>query len=561
MKRVVICLLVLAFVPAMLSAFTYEGSKPTADLFDADITLGVTANDTVVLDSNHVWILKDGVFVDSGMTLVIEPGTIIKGEGGTGTDSKFLCVARGGKIHAEGTPTKPIIFTGVGDDIDDPYDVVFGTNGLWGGLLVLGKSYVNTGTGSDGTNQIEGIDSEEPRGNYGGGLTPDSLDNSGVIKYVSIRHGGTEIGSANEINGLTLGAVGAGTTIEYVEVYNNYDDGVEWFGGTVNTSHMVVAFCGDDAYDYDEGFRGNHQFWFVIQDPNNANRCGEHDGATGDEQGVPFSEPIIYNATYIGAGIGAAADNDHALKIRDNAGGHYNNSIITEITGDATDIEGKCDPAVQDSRDRLDAGDLTLEHMVLFGFGDGTSPDDIFPPFKYDCDGDDLTPPDSIVYFARDYMIDPANNNTWDVDPLIKNTERAEASLALDPRLDPASPANVAGNPEPADPFYTDVSYKGAFPAHDPMVDGYFDGLWVKDWTNLWQRGHLVALCGDANNDGGVNVSDAVWTINFVFVTGSPAPFPFANGDTNCDGQVNVSDAVWTINFVFVAGSPAPCDC
>lgn len=256
MKRAILALFVIVMLPAVLLSQTTEAGKPTMDLFDADINTG----DVVTLDSNHVWILKDGVFVDSGAVLNIEPGTIIKGEGGTGEDSKYLCVARGGQIFANGTEDKPIIFTGSTDNVDDPYDIAYGTNGLWGGVIILGRSFCNTPTGVE---QIEGIPTTEPRGEYGGGLAPDSLDNSGVFRYVSIRHGGTEIGAANEINGLTMGAVGAGTVIEYIEVYNNYDDGFEWFGGTVNTKYLVSAFNGDDAFDYDEGFRGYHQFWFV----------------------------------------------------------------------------------------------------------------------------------------------------------------------------------------------------------------------------------------------------------------------------------------------------------
>jgi len=210
------------FVPVMILAngMTTDRGKPTIAVFDADISLA--AGGTYHMTNNNNYLLKEGVFVDSGCTLIIDSGTVIKGEPGVAENSKFLCIARGGKIFANGTRNYPIIFTGSVDSVWNPVDIPFFTNSLWGGLLVLGKSTLNT---TDGTGQIEGIVSTEPRGAYGGGSTPDSMDNSGVIRYVSIRHGGTEIGSANEINGLTMGAVGAGTTIEYVEVFNNYDDG------------------------------------------------------------------------------------------------------------------------------------------------------------------------------------------------------------------------------------------------------------------------------------------------------------------------------------------------
>jgi hypothetical protein len=115
-----------------------------------------------------------------------------------------------------------------------------------------------------------------------------------------------QLSTDNEINGLTLGGVGSGTEIDYVEVFANLDDGIEWFGGTVDVKNATVAFCGDDAFDYDQGWRGRGQFWFAIQAPNTSTgRSGEHDGATPDNV-APFSQPTIYNATYIGIGENGA---------------------------------------------------------------------------------------------------------------------------------------------------------------------------------------------------------------------------------------------------------------
>ena len=149
-------------------------------------------------------------------------------------------MARGGKIYAQGTAEKPIIFTALSDDLSDATDLGQADKGLWGGLIVLGKSTLNSPSANavDGviTDNIEGIPVTEPRGQFGGS---DEGDDSGVIRYVSIRHGGSVIGADNKINGLTLGAVGPGTTIEYVEVFANKDDGIEFFGGTVNTRYMV----------------------------------------------------------------------------------------------------------------------------------------------------------------------------------------------------------------------------------------------------------------------------------------------------------------------------------
>lgn len=206
--------------------------------------------------SDKIYILDRKVVVQEGITLTIEPGTIIKGRAGQGSLSSALIVARGGKIMAEGTPTKPIIFTSESDNIT--CGQTEGTNldennrGLWGGLLVLGKAPCSL-SGDVEEVQIEGIPADDTFGLYGG---TDAADNSGVIKYVSIRHGGTLIGEGNEINGLTLGGVGSGTTIDHIEVVGNVDDGIEFFGGTVNVTNALVWAVGDDALDIDQAYSG-----------------------------------------------------------------------------------------------------------------------------------------------------------------------------------------------------------------------------------------------------------------------------------------------------------------
>src|SRR5690606_29438961 len=124
--------------------------------------------------------------------------------------------------------------------------------GLWGGIIMLGRAPISV-SGDQETGQIEGIPANEPYGQYGGTI-PD--DNSGSLQYVSIRHGGVSIGSDNEINGLTLGGVRTGTTIRNIEVAANLADGIEWFGGTVNASNLLVWAQGDDALDVDQAYSG-----------------------------------------------------------------------------------------------------------------------------------------------------------------------------------------------------------------------------------------------------------------------------------------------------------------
>jgi hypothetical protein len=235
------------------------------------VTENITKNTTWYSDT--VYQLAGRITVTEGSILTIEPGTIVKGEAGTGANATALLIARGGKIIAEGTPQLPIIFTSVADEIT-PELVEQGQfqspnldptiNGLWGGVIVLGNSKISPKPGASGELlevQIEGIPTSDVNGLYGGN---DDTDNSGVLKYVSIRHGGTNIGSGNEINGLTLGGVGSGTVIEHIEVVANQDDGVEWFGGTVNAKNVVVWNAGDDGLDTDQSWGGTCDNFVVI---------------------------------------------------------------------------------------------------------------------------------------------------------------------------------------------------------------------------------------------------------------------------------------------------------
>lgn len=253
----------------------------------------ITANETWI--SSNIYVLAGKVVVDDGVTLTIEPGTIVKGQKGTGSLASALIVARGGKIMAEGTQEKPIIFTSIDDNIEVGQQA--GTNldennnGLWGGVLILG--YAKGSFKGDVTEvQIEGIPAGDTFGLYGG---DDDDDDSGIFKYVSIRHGGALIGEGNEINGLTLGAVGRNTVIDNVEVVANFDDGVEFFGGTVNASNLVVWAQGDDGLDVDQGYAGTVTNSLVILGET-SDHAFEIDGPEGAYQ----AQFTISNTTIIG---------------------------------------------------------------------------------------------------------------------------------------------------------------------------------------------------------------------------------------------------------------------
>lgn len=251
-----------------------EGSAP-----EVSVDANISANTTWYADS--IYILNTRVTVLDGVTLTIEAGTIIKGNSSlSGANAAVLMIARGGKIMAEGTADAPIIMTSTDDDIQPGY--LSGTtlddtdNQKWGGLVILGKAPVSTSTDDP---QIEGVDASDTNGQYGG---DDADDNSGIIQYVSLRYGGAEIAEGNEINGLTLGGVGAGTTIDHVEVYANFDDAVEFFGGTVNVSNFLAYTVGDDGVDIDQNYAGTVSN-FLVYIGSTSDEAMEVDGREGTD--------------------------------------------------------------------------------------------------------------------------------------------------------------------------------------------------------------------------------------------------------------------------------------
>ncbi len=453
--KIFIVLILLIF--SLMWSCNKNGTDPNEEMKDTEYTTldenRVLIKDygkgtgTITWTSDKTWILDGFVFVNDGQTLTIEAGTVIKGRSGTGANASALIIAQGGKIKAEGSAEKPIIFTAEADDLSEP---LHGRRGLWGGLILLGKARINTALKRG---HIEGIPEDEKRGAYGG---DDDNDNSGVLKYVSIRHGGTEIGQGNEINGLTLGAVGNGTEIDYIEVVYNKDDGYEWFGGTVMCKHLVSAFNGDDSFDYDEGFRGKGQFWFSLQANDAGDRAGEHDGGTEPEDGKPFAIPTIANVTYIGSGANSSNIDNLTFKIRDNAGSKYYNSIFYDFPKGALDIEETEAAGDEDSRKRLDSGDIDFRNNLWYSFGKGN---------------------DASALCKHDYeqiIFSDQNRRNQIVDPQFANISPDRLSN-VDPR--PAAADVINNLYHISDSDFANTNYKGAF---DPNGD-----LWIKGWTFL----------------------------------------------------------------------------
>ncbi|WP_414662524.1 hypothetical protein [Horticoccus sp. 23ND18S-11] len=456
-------------------------SAPAA-LLAADVAVNANITSSRTWTKANTYILDGRVFVTDGVTLTIEPGTVIKGKVRAAQDASALVIARGGKINASGTASEPIIFTAEADNLNG--NLGQNDRGLWGGVVLLGRARINTASGQG---NIEGIPTTEPLGLYGG---TDDADSSGTFRYVSIRHAGSLLGPNNELNGLTMGAVGSGTTIEYVEVFANADDGFEWFGGTVNCKYLVSAFNDDDGFDWDEGFRGKLQFLFLIQDPSVGNQAFESDGGTTPEDGTPYALPQVYNVTAIGSG--ATATNTLSLGpiFRDNTGGRIFNSIFHDFRGYAFRIETETAQA-QDSAKRLAAGDITIANNLFGTFGAGTTDAQLFLSPNATAGG--AAP---ATNYTAEHIRAAAQANRVNTDPLFVAIDRTKGGL-LDPRLRAGSPALQLAATPPNDGFFTPASYLGAFTT---------SGNWAYAWTKLGRDGYFSPASALSDTGGGSTV-------------------------------------------------------
>ncbi len=441
----------------LLLSFIFLGNlNGQITITDADLT----GSSNVTWTNDQEYLLDGYVFLEANGKLTIEAGTVIKGIASpTNEDNaSALIITKGAQIFAEGTSTEPIIFTSELDDVSISTELNNQNKGLWGGVIILGNGIVGV---NGGTENIEGIPSTEGRAEYGG---DDNTDNSGVIKYVSIRHAGTALEANNEINGLTLGGVGSGTEIDFIEVYANKDDGIEWFGGAVAVKHAVVSFCGDDSFDFDQAWDGKGQYWFSLQDEL-SNRAGEWDGSE-ESNLMPVTSLKLSNATFIGAGnVTENEDGNDAMRIRDAAAASVYNSLIIDFANGAIVADDDFDG---DSYDRLVAGDMEFSNNVFYTFGDGDEFEQIM-----DTDGADPTVLLNILE-ANECVI---------ADPIIGGISR-EADGGLDPRTS-SYLTNFQAAFSLEDDFFDDVDYIGAFSNSTN---------WAKGWTALDEYGYFGDL-------------------------------------------------------------------
>jgi len=458
------------------TALDHYGYLPTFDGVTDTITVSGTTGDATWTNDN-VYTLEGSVRVDNGDSLFIQAGTVVLADTGAQEAASALIVERDGYLEALGTAECPVIFSSVLDDVNDPEDLLDKqARGLWGGIIMCGDA--STNTANNGNEQVEGIPSTLPMsvGTFGGN---EDNDNSGILRYVSIRHTGVALASNNEIQGLTLAGVGDGTTIDYVESYASDDDGIEIFGGTVNMTNISIAFAADDMLDLDQGYRGKIQNLFIIQAASFGDRIGEWDGADTPGDGTPFSGWVVYNATMIGNR--PAGTNNRMITYRANGAGQVWNSIMIE-QGRGVDVEIVPEALVStNSFERFEDGSLALANNIFFGVGDST-PEGIFNvnPVAGAWMDSAATVSAAEAAFEASFA---ANNNVI-VDPKISSLSYTDDG-GLDPRFAGFEVTqNVA---TPTDPFFTALDYKGAFGR------GVND-VWIKGWTALDHYGYLGTI-------------------------------------------------------------------
>ena len=288
-----------------------EAALSAADALSNPTVVRVGTGGVTYISSNttwtndKIWLMDGKIVVEDGATLTVEAGTIVKAAAGTGANATVLIVAKGAKIEAVGTAEKPIIFTDANDQIvyangsTSPNRSVT-DKGLWGSVIILGNGIVGA---ANGEANIEGVVSGYEFTKYGGS---NNAENSGTLKYVSIRHTGTAVSPGNELQGLTMGGVGSGTVIENIELIGSEDDGIEIFGGAVNVTNIVIANFDDDGIDLDQAYDGTISNAVVIMAPG-SDTVFEIDG-TEEPNDAILGEYTVKNVTAYGRSDAAKFD-------------------------------------------------------------------------------------------------------------------------------------------------------------------------------------------------------------------------------------------------------------
>lgn len=488
----------------------------------------LTANNTI-LDCSKLWILDKKIFVDANKTLEIEPGTVIKGRKYSTPDSATcLIVSRGGKLIADGTEDCPIVFTAEADPMNGTY--ALSNRGQWGGVVLAGRATNNltlaangpyvAGSGSgklavaNGLGYFEGFATTDSRMYFGADLTGgesfDDNDNSGILRYVSVRHAGAILTVGGEINGISLGSVGRGTTIEHVDVISSADDGMEFWGGTVNVKYVSYLFGNDDNFDWDDGYSGKAQFVFALQTDTagaspDADNGFEMDADDQKSNLLPRSHPVIFNVTMIGNRKRTlTSDNSGlaAIEAKELTEGEISNSIFANfrygmniikslgtrvnVNGEAWDnwansggngsqsLKIKCNTFVNC------VAPFAIDKNAAGGFGSTT---------------------DTAQFYTTDMNVATASVSGFDYAWSVNDATNVVAHK-IDVMPNPA--LSVTGCPvTPTDGFFSPAPYRGAFASTG------------QNWLSNWSYASMLGATGgtapcptDINQDGITNNAD-----------------------------------------------------
>ena len=424
-----------------------------------EVKADITGNTTWSADK--IYLLKGIVNVTSGATLTIQAGTLIKGD-------KFLkgtlVINRGGKIEAVGTVEKPIVFTS--NQAPGTRDA-----GDWGGIVLLGKAPNNQGSNQG----IEGIPTDASgKASYGG---TDAADNSGTLKYVRIEYAGVPLSPDNELNGLTLGSVGSGTTLDYIQVTRSGDDSFEWFGGTVNAKHILAIGGLDDDFDADFGYSGKVQFalsqrYATLADVSGSNGIETDNDGSGTEK-APQTNAVFSNVTVLGplssaSTSGVNANYQHAAQIRRNSALSVLNSILVGYTEGINIDDSKVEFAKATTANYL-AGRLVFQNNIIYGAN--VKSNEVKGANKVDFEAT-LRATNT---FDADKFADALMN-----DPYKYSSDLVIAAKAGRPNFTvKAGSAAVSGalftHAKVDNSFFEKVAYRGAFGTTD----------WTATWTNF----------------------------------------------------------------------------
>lgn len=361
-KSTSVLLMAAALATTFVACKDDDNVTPTPDKpkSTVELTGKISANRTLSKDT--IYLMKGYVYVVNNATLTIEPGTTVLGATTTTTTGGTLIITAGAKLMAKGTADAPIIFTSAKAPGARK-------KGDWGGIILLGKG--STNKPSDKRN-VEGLQEADATvslsyGNPSGAMQGDDNDNSGVLQYVRIEFAGIALAATpdSEVNGVSFYAVGAGTTVDHVQVSYSGDDAFEFFGGNVNCKYLVAFGTLDDNFDMDNGFKGKLQFCVALQDPTASDLVSLSNGLEVDNlkdanTSNPFTHPIISNLTIVGPGT-ATGNGDYfyaGARFRRGATFTVANAVFS---GDpvAIDVESKT------SQDSLTAGNSKITNSVF----------------------------------------------------------------------------------------------------------------------------------------------------------------------------------------------------